>query len=130
MVINQMVGGQSIGPMHNTKEVYTTCTARRKGLPTRDLHCRWVRQKASPSLDGGIHSVGCLKEGAWDVKRNRYKTMLHVIDDMTCQKYNRKFCQMRNLSHDAKIERLAWLVVLGWFITAILETRYFYQVLF
>lgn len=40
------------------------------------------------------------------------------------------FYQLPHLSHDAKIERLAWLVVLGWFLTAILEIRYSYQVLF
>jgi hypothetical protein len=57
------------------------------------------------------------------VKPNRDKTILHAADDMSSQEYIRKYCQIRSLSHDdVKIEWLAWLVVLGLFITAILET--------
>ena len=65
------------------------------------------------------------------MKRNRHKTMLDVTDAISSQEYIRKFCHMRSLSRDdLKMEWLAWLVVLGLFITAILETGCSHQVLF
>lgn len=59
------------------------------------------------------------------------RTTLQFADDMNPQDFMRKFYQLPHLSQeDAKVEWLAWLVVLGLLVTAILETGCSYLVLF
>jgi hypothetical protein len=87
-------------------------------------------KKASPSHRRN-YSEGAFEEGARAVKRNKDKTMLYAADDMSSQEYMQNFHRMRHLTHDdARVEWLAWLVVLGLFITAILGTGCTYGVLF
>ena len=63
--------------------------------------------------------------------KDKDKTTLDLADDMNPQECMQKFYQLPHLSQeDAKVEWLAWLVVLGLFVTAILETGCSYQVLF
>ncbi len=63
------------------------------------------------------------------MERSEDKTMLHAIEDMSSQNI-RDFCQKRQSHDDVKIEWFAWLVVLGLFITAILETGCCHHALF
>ena len=46
-----------------------------------------------------------------------------LVDDLTPQEFMRRHYRLPHLSKDeAKIELLAWLLVLGLFVTAILQT--------
>ncbi|MEP6958587.1 MAG: hypothetical protein ABI980_07635 [Nitrospirota bacterium] len=50
-------------------------------------------------------------------------TTLPLIDDLTSQEFMRRYFRLPHLAKDeAKIELLAWLLVLGLFVTAILQT--------
>jgi len=63
--------------------------------------------------------------------KDKDRTTLDLPDDMNPQEFMQKFYQLPHLSQeDAKVEWLAWLVVLGLFVMAILETGCSYQVLF
>ena len=55
--------------------------------------------------------------------KDKNKTNLHLVDDMSPQELMGTLHQMPHLAQeDAKIEWLAWLVVLGLFATVIMQT--------